>query len=531
MPETISEDIAEMNSKSMDRKHRTPLLDTERHRDRYRVKRTISKSSMTPSEDESDSDEDEEERRKYINLNIGQTFACFMPRSNHFHLAETSNHPSNKGIEKRLAETFDEAAFREASLRRANHNRRSQRHVRNASSPPELFDQIQMNNDFEYGFNPNRPTGSYLGNQVKLRPLSLHSPEPVRERSNTTIPDQQFPIVPLPSTNDYILPSKSHAKTDLEAKYEREIFFLRSQPSSLDFHGREGKINEQEFQEDRANAKRRRFVRRQLSFDSRSKRRWKKTMSLDSGLATEVYTVSKRSLAATEVDSRSEEVLDLEEKDRKSLDRIYKSDEMLLTGDIMEELIVPMDVQAQNAVNNSVVESDTSSFSPVVGLETLKEGMNDTTDSLPIKLLTPPKIDVEPPEVDNLLGSGKDERESGKGKRRGSIPHILSAFRLPGKKNFRKLMKKKVPESPAPLKANHVIITDVVKLNDTISEQSDTSVSPTPIIVTEPSDVEESDSISTKSSNTFQRKGDAEASNRSTDKSCSAYSLSRVDEG
>ena len=120
--------------------------------------------------DDSDSDEDEQIRRKFINLNSGRGMII---SSNAF----TPNLDLNKSVGHQ-----DQGYFENVMFHNENPITRKSRSLKYKNGeitvPPLDLDNIQMNEECEYGFNPNRLSGSKGDYRLKLRPLSVYSPKP-----------------------------------------------------------------------------------------------------------------------------------------------------------------------------------------------------------------------------------------------------------------------------------------------------------------------------------------------------------------
>jgi len=100
------------------------------------------------------------------------------------------------------------------------------------------LDEIYLNPDEEYGFNPRR-------NRQKLgqgpRSVSLYASNELAERLLIMNNSNEHPSVVLSLSNSK--DEKSHARNAEEAKIEEDIAFLRAQPSNVEFN-RKGKVKE-----------------------------------------------------------------------------------------------------------------------------------------------------------------------------------------------------------------------------------------------------------------------------------------------
>lgn len=486
----------------------------------------MSKTS-TPSED-SDSDEDEEQRRKYISLKGGQ---CLLWSANKFGNDWDLTQDHTKYYDDVTPDEYNIGYDNKAlnnSFKRNIDGRHSLKHFRAHTRPRFNLDNINLNNDFEYGFNPKRATGSKANNIVKLRPLSLYAPpspkksylKPTNSDASADYGSQKNNFVKenhIVKNGTFLKRTVSYARNDYEAQLEKKVLSLRAQPSNLKFQGSKGKLNEQELAEDIANARRRRFVRRQLSFDSHhSTKRWKKTLSLDSGLATDSLW-SYKSVASFKIkydsSSKSEELLDSEVKGSEnecSNERNCKSVEFLD--------IISMESPRDHLDANGMDTKCTSEASTLV-----RSSCETVVPLHPIKVFPPKPVEAEKaPEVDVLLLAAQEQTKTEKTKRRSSIPHILSAFRLPNKRTFQKFIRKKPQDNSPP-----VLSPTEVKDKKASSVQNTKALENGEVL-------NSNQNVSQHSVNTFEKAERAESedliSTPLTDKSSSSYSLPRVDE-
>jgi len=467
--------------------------------------RTYSRASTTPSED-SDSEDDEKERRKYISLKGGQSF-----------LWSAQKYGEHWDLEQGQGQIYDDDLLHAESniilktqFERCGSGRHSFKHLRNLTS--FQLDNIDLNNDFEYGFNPNRPRGSKANNSVLLRPMSFFSPQTERKKEKLSKSFSDANNFYSSDTSRFSSSKTlvSFAQNDFEAQLERDVLLLRSQPCNLKFQGCKGKLDQSELAADLASARRQRFVRRHLSFDLKPGERWKKTLSLDSGLATDS---SFKSLKAKHIfkqtidEAKSEELLESETNKQalKDSHRTCKSVEFL--DKISTDIPVEDHLQLHSPSDTIVPDST----------ETL------TSETIS-KVLPPP--DLECKAIDNeilLVSSEKDESNKiiEKTKRKGSIPHILSAFKLPNRRTFRKLIRKKVPETVTPVKVSHEIeiLSDTSATQSTFNEVDEVDARTCAFI-------EKNKVVVGESFNTFSKVGESP----SNIQSISSYSLPKVDE-
>lgn len=376
--------------------------------------------------DDSDSDEDEIVRRKYINLKSGHGMILSPNTFAHLDLSKTT------ARDPRYFENFViNSSGHEISRKSSSLN-----YGRPQDIPPIDLDSIQMNEECEYGFNPNRLSGSKGDYNLKLRPLSLYLPKPqkIKLKYSNSDADEKFSIDGRPT---------SHASTEYEHDLEQELASIRSQPCNLKFQGHEGKMNQQECLDDLASSRRNRKLRRQLSLDSHPSRKWQKTLSLDSGLASSNSFKKKKKNSyidnEEEEKSKSQTLLDIDEGDNKiGLKRLSFSTEFLIND--ITPVSTPDEEEAQKIFPSS----------------------SDSNTEDEVKIL-PKFVDNTPPTEDLLLSTNPTSytlSKSDKQKRR-NIPHILNAFRLPNKK-LKKLMKKKGSDSRnSPMKATYDLSQDV----------------------------------------------------------------------
>ena len=373
--------------------------------------------------DDSDSDEDEIVRRKYINLKSGSGQGMILSPSTFSHLDISK--PAVRDY--RYYENF--------MLNSGNGISRKSSSLKCGMRPPDVppidFDSIQMNEECEYGFNPNRLSGSKGDFNLKLRPISLYLPKPkkIQLKYSNSDANEKFPVDGRPI---------SHASNEYEHDLEQELASIRSQPCNLKFQGCKGKINQQEFLEDLASSRRNRKIRRQLSFDSHPSRKWQKTLSLDSGLASSnTFTANRNKQEET---SKSQTLLDIDEGDNKiGLKRLSFSAEYMIDD------ITPVSTPDEEDPNKIIPSSSDS----------------NTEDDVKIVAKF---VDNTPPTEELRLSTNSSSytlNKSDKQKRR-NIPHLLNAFRLPNKK-LKKLMKKKGSDSRnSPMKATHELSQDVI---------------------------------------------------------------------
>ena len=385
-------------------------------------------SSNGHQSDDSDSDEDEIVRRKYINLKSGHGMILSPNTFAHLDLSKPSARDQRYFNNFVLNSSGHEISRKSSSLN----------YGRPEDVPPIDLDSIQMNGECEYGFNPNRLSGSKGDYNLKLRPISLILPKPqkIKLKYSNSDADEKFSIVDGRPT--------SHASTEYEHDLEQELASIRSQPCNLKFQGREGKMNQQECLDDLASSRRNRKLRRQLSLDSHLSRKWQKTLSLDSGLASS-NSFNKKNKKNGYIDNEEEEksksqtLLDIDEGDNKiGLKRLSFSAEYFI--DDSTPVSTPDEEESQKIIPSS------SDSNPEDDFKILPKFVEDT-----------------PPTEDLLLSTNSTSytlNKSDKQKRR-NIPHILNAFRLPNKK-LKKLMKKKGSDSRnSPMKATHDLSQDV----------------------------------------------------------------------
>lgn len=450
----------------------------------------ISKHSENGSD--SDSEEDENERRKYINLQSGHGMLWSSELSTHLDLSKSV--VQDQKYYEDLVFTGRSVLFGEENGSRRN----SLKHGLILN-----LDAIQLNSDFEYGFNPNRPSGSKANVKVRLRPISLYSPEPhidgIKKKSLTHTSSDAKAKYTAP-----VIDNVSHASNEYEVHLEKELASIRSQPCNLTFQGSKGKLDKNEFAEDLANSRRRRKIRRQLSFDSHPSQRWNKTLSLDSGLATDNSFKSNRSKnSIKEEKSKSQDLVDIDKDPTIENNSYSYSAECLLKEDTLTSTlddIIPDTNMVQESSNND---------GPI-----------------------PKFIDERPPEQDILLGTMSYDvnKTTEKQKRRGSIPHILSAFRLPNKK-LKKLIKKKPQDTNIPVKVSHDIIPNVMLIESKNTPNGLDEHSPK-LAVT--ASIGQDNFSFSDSVHTFDKpeNGIKEPSNKlDADKSLSSRSLPKVEEG
>lgn len=376
--------------------------------------------------DDSDSDEDEIVRRKYINLKSGHGMILSPNTFAHLDLSKPAARDQRYFENYVLNSSGHEISRKSSSLN----------YGRPQDVPPIDLDSIQMNEECEYGFNPNRLSGSKGDYNLKLRPISLILPKPqkIKLKYSNSDADEKFSIDGRPT---------SHASTEYEHDLEQELASIRSQPCNLKFQGCEGKMNQQECLDDLASSRRNRKLRRQLSLDSHPSRKWQKTLSLDSGLASS--NSFKKSKKKGYIDNEEEEksksqtLLDIDEGENKiGLKRLSFSAEYFI--DDITPVSTPDEEEPQKIIPSS----------------------SDSNTEDEVKIL-PKFVDDTPPTEDLLLSTNSTSytlNKSDKQKRR-NIPHILNAFRLPNKK-LKKLMKKKGSDSRnSPMKATHDLSQDV----------------------------------------------------------------------
>ncbi|XP_065646816.1 uncharacterized protein LOC100203503 [Hydra vulgaris] len=445
--------------------------------ERYGIVQTNKKHSymepIAPCE-ESDSDEDENERRKHISLKGGHGFFWFSNKfSNQWDLTKDSyDLYTNFSAENQLAEKG-----RQKFLRNNNH-RHTLRHVRCSSNPPIGLDNIHIRNEFEYGFNTQRPNGSKANMMVKTRPISLYLSSSVKPNnfiySNEQKQSQRFLKENLSEK------PISFAKNDIEALLEQEVFMLRAQPSSLNIHGSKGNANEEELAEDLRIARRKRFLKRQLSFDSHPRHRLSKTLSLESVLE------SNRSF--------------------KSFPYRIKASQSNLSEDFL------LDV-ATNFVWNKKQSSKTL---------VSENYIRDDLDALPSFTTDSSRVTLLQTNISNSLGSvekqlssnvhvvsDSEEKFKNEKKRKPGIPNLLSAFRLPNKNTFKKFIRWKQHSSSLSINIPH-----------DIQRPEHCESLPTIISLQKTEVVNSCHKISSDSCNDIVM----------NDKSSSVYSLARVDE-
>lgn len=619
------------------------------------------RKASSPSDEESDSEEDERERRKYLSLKGGESFFWSANRLNKMisnsSKADCYNEINCNYFNDRTSSmsSFKRNVQARHSLkvysRRPLHNTNldlTERTVKSSNNSHHTFaralplDDIQMNGEMEYGFNPLRVNNNH--SSVRLRPLSICTPP--REESNK-IYRQNDSYFTLTKVNPRVI---SYASNDYEVELEKQLQHLKSQSCNLNFKGCQGDLSEKELKEDIAMSRRQRFIRRKLSFEYHPKKKWKKCVSLDSGLATEGFNpaILKPQLDA----SKSEELLNdtKDEKSKKDKSRKKKTKSV-------EFLEVDADIPNYEAVDNEFVTTaentkihsqkksidnsanispdNTPNISPYnspnisldnspqnspinspdkdVLEETFKSAsaiLNKISsdqisvvpaeeESGPTELCTTPVNDllctpVSSPVLDNDSSSEKQEtptKSSEKSKRlKASIPQIFSNFRLPNRSTFRKLIRRKTLDNSTPLKASHDIIrtelfsdkssefedNDVVLLKSTPVSFQDTYEQITDTDTPKSNDVEESadqkdvslvnnnSQVTTEDANTEEEKqpetpkkkevpvvkvpcildesvsmdslnlygkSSEKHTHKLIDKSISAYSLPRVDEG
>lgn len=389
--------------------------------------------------DDSDSDGDENVRRKYINLKSGHGMILSANRFANLDLSKPASQDQHY-YENFMLNRQDEIYRKSSSFK----------HGTRPEIPPIDLDSIQMNEECEYGFNPNRLSGSKGDYNLKLRPISLYSPKPQKiplRYSTSDATKEKYPIDSRPV---------SHASNEYEHDLEQELASIRSQPCNLKFQGCEGKINQQEILEDLASSRRNRKIRRQLSFDSHPSRKWHKTMSLDSGLAsssTLPSTKRNKFIYLEEEKSKSQTLLDVdEEKTKIGLKQLSFSAEYIIDD------ITPVSTPDEEIPN------------------TITPSSSDSNPEDEIKVL-PKFVDETPPMEELMLSTSASStsytlNKSDKQKRR-NIPHILNAFRLPNKK-LKKLMRKKGSDSRnSPMKVTHDLSQDVTLVEARLFEDDE----------------------------------------------------------
>ena len=438
----------------------------------------------TPCE-ESDSEEDEKERRKHISLKGGQGFLWFPNKfSNHWDLTKASyDLYTNSNAENYLVEKEKQR------FGRSTNGRQSLRHVRCLSNPPVGLDNIHMNNEFEYGFNPQRPNGSKANMIVKTRPISLYSSSTVKPK-NMSQSGKQKQLQNFLKDNLSEKPI-SYAKNDIEALLEQEIFLLRAQPSSLNIHGCKGNANEEELAEDLRIARRRRFLKRQLSFDSHPRHRLSKTLSLESVLE------SNRSFKSFPY--------------RIKASQSHLNEEFLL--DVTSDFVWDKNNQLSNALKlGHSVRDNVDAEMP--NLTTSSKGSSSKIQNSFISLTTD-TVEKQCEKLSSKVVEDPEEKFKNEKKRKASIPNLLSAFRLPNKNTFKKFIRRKQHDPSLSIKVSHDIV------------QMPKHCESLPTLIS----LQKKDSVNSCYLHEAASSPDKFNNMALADKSSSVYSLARVDEG
>ena len=462
--------------------------------------------STSDSESDGDDDEEEEDFRKEIKpiLNLGQNLTALWPIS----LFEQV-----EGFEDALAEfqgnqddgsadhyrgLYDDSVQVKAKSRSLPITRH-----RRAPSLPQRYhlDDIQLNSDYEYGFNHQRSRtrslvglsyGQY-GNQKKGRdhgrPSSLHIDQ-TSLGSCDILADLCFSdgSITLPPYTSHFR-KRSHAQNETEARLEEEIHRLRAQPSNVKFCRKSSfqpELTDDVLKPIRGRKSLRRSLKRRLSFDSHPRRK-------------------------TFADDRNTFRL----KKNVSHFKHHSNCQWSQESDSTDNDLSPILADPKTFPNGDL---DTNS--------------SDTYNKLqPIKLSPPPTMN-EKIETDFHVSGASDGKEK---RRRPTIPQFLTAFKFPNKKAIKKFMKRK----------NDREVTDIS--TSTEPEQIDSKLVDTE---SEPS-AGITEAASVQSVNTFERTTAKDSSPQVitrkvssrkdktlasygaplSRKSCSACSLPRVDEG
>ena len=357
----------------------------------------VSSDSETEGDDCCDNDYDEMRRKIKPILNLGRTLTTFWPMSM-LDSPEVGDEDDSDGLGNigviegpYLSKSLDwpkgsmQDWFLETKHKRApslpSHGKLEQIKLR--------FDEISLNPDEEYGFNPRR-NRQRLGQGA--RSVSLYASNELAERLLILNNSDEHPAVVLSPSNSR--DEKSHARNAEEAKIEEDIAFLRAQPSNVKFN-RKGKAKEhlECLIKERVTKKEQRMsksLRRKLSFDAHRRHR----------------TFSEG----------AKPPYDLLDKNGFSKYPVKK-------------------LEHQNLLSTDCSDHEFYGSEPILNYQQQE-----------VKLAPHPSLSSKT--AIEVLVSNPTEKAK---KKRAGIPHFLTTFKLPNRVKIKSFMKKKSERHPSPL--------------------------------------------------------------------------------